>query len=201
MTQEKILHAKYVLRERIKSLESDLQICQKGAFFPITMYVFSTIDYFSSLWAGWNDPRGENKRINYPQDSRNQTDRMADFLEKYLNYPQKSSKIAVAIFRHKLMHTAEPRIITPKGRKERYYWYIDLDFNKKHFIPNKVPPDPNDPGYDHYEFLISIPQIIEDLKEGILGPRGYFWDLISNDVLQNSFKNCSQEFENYEVEL
>jgi len=211
MKKEEILKAKLILEERIRSLRNDFLLCSQNlvisgekvqnAPFPILMYAFAAIDYFSSLWVGWNDPKGKNKKKNYNSDTRNHTDRIIEFMERYLNYPTNSSRIAVAIFRHKLMHTAEPRVITIKGKNERHYWGTDFNFNKKHLLPQKVNPDPNDPCYDHYEFWISIPQLISDIETGVFGPNGYFQDLIKDEDLQSKYKNCIEEFNSYEVEL
>jgi hypothetical protein len=201
MTEEELLKAKSLFRERIESLKSDLRICQQGAFFPIVMYTFATIDYFSSFWVGWNDPKGENRTRSYNRDRRNQTERMVYFMKKYMNYPVKSSRIAIAIFRHKLMHTAEPRVITARNKKERYYWKITFDLDINHFLPQRVADDPNDPGYEHYDFCISVPRLISDIENSIFGPQGYFYDLLSSEDLQGKYKTCENEFNNYKVDL
>jgi len=118
---------------RLLSLENDV----KRAFlpmadvayapFPVAMYSFATVDYFSSFWAGWNDIRNRPR-----SDRRSQTKRMADFLEKYLIYPQKESQLAVTIWRHKLMHTAEPRELANEDGKTHYGWSIS-DQDERHW--------------------------------------------------------------------
>lgn len=193
MTDEEILKAKNLFRERIESLKSDFKICRQGAFFPIVMYAFATIDYFSSFWAGWNKKRDRDQ---------NQTQRIADFMKKYLDYPEKSSKIAIEIFRHKLMHTAEPRLITWEEGKEKYYWEIDLDFKSEHFLLQKVADDPNNLEYIHYKFLISVSYLIFAIETAVFGPCGYFYDLLANkENLQDKYKTCYEEFNSYEIEL
>jgi hypothetical protein len=118
MNSADLLRARELFRGRIDSLEHDTKRCfwpinEPGApgpaFFPSVMYCFATLDYFSSFWAGWNQTKGHGQ---------NQTDRMIAFSEKYLLYPRKESKIAIHFWRHKLMHTAEPRPLRDPSTKE-----------------------------------------------------------------------------------
>jgi hypothetical protein len=122
------LRARELFRARIDSLDHDTKRCfwpisEPGApgpaFFPPVMYCFATLDYFSSFWAGWNDLRHRPSGH-----SCNQTDRMSAFSERYLLYPQKESQIAIHFWRHKLMHTAEPRalLLRDPAIKESYIW-------------------------------------------------------------------------------
>ena len=114
--------ARDMFTERINSLENDTNRCFYGifepgapgpAFFPAIMYCFATLDYFSSFWAGWNQraPQGQS-----------QTDRMVAFGERYLLYPRKEAQIAIHFWRHKLMHTAEPRPLRDSVTNEAYCW-------------------------------------------------------------------------------
>jgi len=89
MNSADLLRARELFRARIDSLEHDTKRCfwlinepsaPGPAFFPAVMYCFSTLDYFSSFWAGWNQTKHHGQ---------NQTDRMIAFSEKYLLYPRK----------------------------------------------------------------------------------------------------------------
>jgi hypothetical protein len=208
MDDSEIQLARSSFRARIDSLRNDVMRCfwpittpsapvdapapvvanpPQYALFPAVMYCFSTVDYFSSFWAGWNDPR-EHTGIT----DNNQTRRMTGFLNKYLRYPVRAAFIAVKIWRHKLMHTAEPRQIKCNTaiapNKERVYlWaagaggsFRDGDVVSHHMRLTQLPlrnPGDLEPRsrlyFDCYEF-------VRDLEEGIFGPTGYFTDLVKN---------------------
>lgn len=155
--------------------------------FPIVMYSFAIVDYFSSFWAGWNDTR---KRPS--SDKRSQTKRMADLLEKYLLYPQKESQLAVTIWRHKLVHTSEPRVLTDKDGKTRYGWSI------------------SDKDERHWELIeaegtlvlhIGVFNLINDLRAGIMGPMGYFAELRGSATLQDLCEKAMKELSEGTFEL
>ena len=146
------------------------------------MYSFATIDYFSSFWAGWND---RNSRP--AADKRNQTKRMADFLEKFLVYPQKESQLAIAVWRHKLMHTGEPRLL--KENATVYNWSIS-DQTSKHWAVEST-------GKDECLLNIGIYNLISDLRQGVFGPQGYFWELRRDENLQNHYAAVLEEIQSY----
>ena len=205
MSQEQKFEAKNSFKKRIYSLENDARICfppglpgsEKAAYFPITLYAFATIDYFSGFFAGYNDNRRDEVNVNYIKtyNKVDQTTRIVDFLTKYLLYPFNESKIAVTIFRHKLIHTGEPKIVNEKNNEVEYTWRIG-NVVKQHMILK-----PNEKKDDSYELGIGIFQLIEDLKDGVFGHKGYFYDLLSKNDLQENWLDCTKEFESYKVKL
>jgi hypothetical protein len=118
---------------------------------------------------------------------------MSDFLEKYLNYPQKESQVALEIWRHKLMHTAEPRPLRDAQTAEVYVWL-------HHGIPGALPRN------EHWKFhrngarvifQMGLPYLIEDLRKGVLGNNGYFEELCQSKVLQINLEKFFQEMGGY----
>jgi hypothetical protein len=183
-----------MFRGRLDSLEHDIKRCfwpisepssPGPAFFPPVMYCFSTLDYFSSFWAGWNK---------VAQKGQDQNDRMVGFSEIYLLYPRKETQIAINFWRHKLMHTAEPRILEESVTKETYYWSIGTDI-KDHMALVKI-DNPN-------KFMLHFSPIafVKDFSEAIFGPTGYFKDIQGNIDLQNKYRTCYSEFENYKITI
>jgi len=192
MNSAELLRARELFRARIDSLEHDTKRCfwpisEPGApgpaFFPPVMYCFATLDYFSSFWAGWNQraPHGQN-----------QTDRMIAFSEKYLLYPRKESQIAIHFWRHKLMHTAEPRVLRDPATNESYVWSIGT--SQENHMRLVGTDDPT-------KFVLHLSPFVFvlDLREGLFGPTGYFRDLQSNSDLQSKYRTCLTEFESYEI--
>lgn len=179
--------------QRIQSLEEDTKRCfweisggPAKAFFPPVLYALATIDYFSSYWAGWNDPgRDKNKK---------QTVRLVGFMVQYLGYHEKESKIAVNIWRHKLMHTGEPRVLKAINSPERYHWKIGVNLSS-HMILTSITA-PND-----YELQFDCYAIGRDLRAGVLEPSGYLTDLRGSTDLQGKFIACFNEMESYTIKL
>src|SRR2546430_3880448 len=101
---------KKLRRRRLRSLALDTKRCFRRipnlplASFPAVLYAFATIDYLSSCWQGWNEQPKKGKR-------RSQTKRIVGFLVRFCHYSKKESQIAVEVWRHKLMHTGEPRLV------------------------------------------------------------------------------------------
>ncbi|MBI3800555.1 MAG: hypothetical protein HY268_26710 [Deltaproteobacteria bacterium] len=153
------------------------------AFFPAVMYCFATIDYFSGFWAGWNQS-GPGK---------NQTDRMIDFLDRYLLYPRKESQLAVHFWRHKLMHTSEPRKLHNADNNEVYVWRTGTGL--EHHM--ELAP------LEGQEFCLDLDPLtfVGDLRTGIFGPSGYFQELRGYADLQAKYLTCLCELESYRVKL
>jgi len=180
-------------RQRIDSLELDTKRCfwdikdpdaPGYAFFPPVMYAFATIDYFSSYWSGWNQGRR----------GKNQTDRMIDFMNMYLLYPRKNSQIAINFWRHKLMHTAEPRILRNAENDEVYYWKIGINLQQHMILLETDVPN---------KFILEFDPLalVRDLREGVFGLRGYFQELQTSDDLQQKYCQCLEEMDSYEIKL
>lgn len=186
--------ARDIFRDRVDSLEHDITRCfwpisEPGApgpaFFPAVMYCFATLDYFSSFWAGWNRqaPQGQN-----------QTDRMVAFQERYLLYPRKENQIAIQFWRHKLMHTAEPRLLRDPATNEEYYWSTGAN-PQNHMRLVAAGPQ-------KFALHFCPPAFARDLREGIFGPDGYFHQLRGDSAaLQTHYRKCFAEFEGYEIEI
>jgi hypothetical protein len=182
------------LKNRIDSLNNDViraytEIPIPGknvqvSPFPITMYALATLDYISSLWAGWNDKKNRPK-----SDKRDQTKRMISFCVKFLKYHKFESELMIKIFRHKLMHTSEPRILNSKTG-EVYGWSID--YNDEHHM--KIME------VEGSKYLIfGIKNFIDDLEVAIFGTNRYLENLNSSVYLRRRCEKCLREFESYRV--
>src|SRR6266498_4982554 len=116
-----------LFEQRLDSLDNDTKRCfapikdVQLAPFPAVLYAFATVDYFSSCWKGWNDPIFGRKKKKRP----NQTKRLVSFLMRFLRYGKKEIQVAVSVWRHKLMHTGEPRLLRNKKKTEIYGWEIN----------------------------------------------------------------------------
>lgn len=75
------------------------------------MWSFAWVDRLSSLWRGQVGTRGQSKR-------------MADFLETYLKYDRAVASFAIKLWRHTLMHTAEPRTLLENSTGLEHRWLL-----------------------------------------------------------------------------
>jgi hypothetical protein len=180
------------LRERLDSLERDTNRCytriegMPPAPFPAVLYAFATIDYLSSCWQGWNDSKGD--------PAKKQTVRIADFLEQVCHYGWAESQIAVALWRHKLMHTGEPRLLRDTATNEVYGWEINFE-GKDHMA--LVGPG----GARGRVFHINPRTLVKDLREAVFGAGGYWDQLQASPDLQAKFVAFMYETDSYTVKI
>lgn len=133
-------------------------------------------------------------RMSMPPHGHSQTDRMSEFSARYLLYPRKESQIAIQFWRHKLMHTAELRILRDSSTKETYVW--SMGTSQVNHMQLVEAGEPN-----KWVLHFSPFVFIRDLREAIFGPSGYFNDLRTNAELQSKYLQCLAEFEIYEITL
>ena len=81
------------------------------SLYGYVMHAFSVIDLLSCYWQGTASNQG-------------QTARMRDFMTQFMHYGRAESKAAVVMWRHKLMHTSEPRTLVGKSSGKRYSWLL-----------------------------------------------------------------------------
>ena len=84
--------------------------------FPHTLYgymmlCFASIDLFSTYWRGNASPNGQTKR-------------MVNFMQTYLSPNRESCNVAVQMWRHKLMHTGQPRFLVDERTGKTYRWLL-----------------------------------------------------------------------------
>jgi hypothetical protein len=190
MNEAELGKALRLFRHRLASLEHDVRRCfweiPQGpgpAFFPAVMYCFATLDYFSSCWAGWNRS-GPGK---------DQTARLIDFMTRFLLYGRKEATLAVHFWRHKLMHTSEPRVLRNKDNDELYVWRTGTRL--AHYMELVRLTD------QQYQLDFDPLEFLDDLRTAVLGPSGYFEDLRRSGDLQAKYEACFKEMDSYSVSL
>lgn len=96
-------------------------------------------------------------------------------------------------WRHKLMHTAEPRLLRDAATNEEYGWSIGTD-PQNHMRLVAV---------DTQKFALHFCPLVftRDLREGVFGPAGYFQQLRADPDLQTKYLQCFTEFETYDIQI
>lgn len=97
--------------------------------------VFSHIDLLSSYW------RGSNKY---------QSMRMVDFMDEHMSHGREAHSVAVQVWRHQLIHTAQPRPLKDPSSNKIIYWL--LQWGDRHL-----------PKEQHFTFSETESQIILNL--------------------------------------
>lgn len=196
MENTEIVSAKKELKNKIKSLRNDysrafIDITSKRiqpSPFPITMFVMSVVDYFSSLLAGWSK---SDRSLGHFQ-----TTRMVDFCQNELGYGSQESRTLVKIYRHSLMHTSDPKVIRDNTANITIGWSIS-DVDSKHM---SLQPYPNLPSATDIRLLhIGIKNLIDDLDNFVKSPRGFLDRLSKERTVQNNFESCKQEISNQQL--
>ena len=183
--RELISFAESFIKERIESLDEDVSHCLQGTFapFPALLYCFSTIDLLGALCAG-------DATRNAPS-----TRQSADYMQNFMNYTKDQSQILQKIFRHKIVHLAQPKaVIQDNSRLISWrYWHNDPACHLK----LKRLPRGSDFSVTQYwkilvdyEFNISISHFMKDIRKSVVSPSGYLASLQTIPDYQKNFENA-----------
>lgn len=122
---ELVKFARDLVRNRIDSLEKDVTYCLRDqaqppsapyAPFPALLYCFSTLD-------------------KTPYNSKN-------YAQRFMNYTEEQSNLLIQIFRHKLVHLAQPKFVYHDSVKSRdITWRYYHDNQEEHLKIDKLPPN------------------------------------------------------------
>jgi len=179
--------AENFIEERIASLEKDVACCLQGkAVFPALLYCFSTIDLLGALNAGC-----ATKKSHTAQQS-------AVYMRCFMNYTEEQSRILQSLFRHKIVHLAQPKAVFIDVQRSICwrYWHENPE---KHLKLIKLPSGskvsvtttweiPCD-----YEFNLSITHFVKDLATSVEGTSGYLAILRKEPELQKCFKTAIEQ--------
>jgi len=181
-TDELIQFARTFLHERTDSLQRDVLVCthEATAAFPAILYCFSTIDLLGALLGG--DAKS----------SSGVTDRAKAYARRFMHYSAEQCDLLWGIFRHKIVHLAQPSPVKLfKGKKTTWrYWHDDGGHHLK-LVP-LVPPvqEARTSGLSfeaEQRFEISIRHLVADVVDSVHAPGGYLHTLASDTDLQGKF--------------
>ena len=125
---EVIKFSRGFVNNRINSLEKDVQYCllknnfpNKYAPFPALLYYFSTIDLLGSLLEGDASRKA---------DATNNSKR---YMKMFMNYTIEQTSLLIDIFRHKLVHLAQPKFVYTDNQGKKITWIYYHDNSQKTF--------------------------------------------------------------------
>jgi hypothetical protein len=168
------------LNERIESLERDVRVCLQGdAPFPALLYCFSTIDLFGALLGGDAKPFAAT------------TNQAEQYMRHFMRYTDEQSNLLMKIFRHKVVHLAQPRaVIDDRGR--HVSWGIWHEAREHHLKLVQVDRGERQLTWNWsvtwtHRFEISVMHFMQDIRESIVRASGYLHRLDQDQCLRKKF--------------
>jgi len=177
------------IRKQIEDLEKEVSAVYKTLVlphwnkelhgFPQTLYgymmrVFTFVDLLSAYWMG-NDG--------------DQSKRVLAFMNKYMRLDEEANSVALQMWRHKLMHTAQPRALEDANAEKTYYWLLHWQ--------DHLPED------QHYTFSntsgrrilnIGLAYLISDLKQGAAN---YDRELATSKEMQANYSRFEEKLSSF----
>ena len=168
--------ARNFINERINSLQKDAIHCLQRPYapFPALLYCLATIDLLGALCYG----RGHSRT----------------YMHSFMGYTTEQSKLIQQIFRHKLVHLAQPKTVFSHNNKTVSWQYVHEN-TPDHLIIKDSPNDKKIWVKSNWAvdvdqvFTIGITQLMEDIKESVLRHGGYL------DQLDLNYNHLLDKFE------
>ena len=186
--QDLLEHAKDFIDRKMSSLKNDVSRYVKTepyTQYPTLIYCFCNIDLLGALYAG-----KAGKNVNTTQQSKN-------YMKRFMGYSELQSTLLQCIFRHKLIHVAEPLLSVIEYESRRIAWQYNHYNVVNHliFVPttttnNNIQIAPNwNIEFDEI-FEISILGLAEDIEKSVYKNGGYLQMLEKDASLQSHFEEA-----------
>jgi hypothetical protein len=183
------------VKERMDSLQKDVIHCLQVPYapFPAILYCLSSVDFLGALVAGQAAQYDSvTKRLVRP------TPNTLRYMRDFMCYTQEQSTLILGIFRHKLVHLAQPSPCA-KNNGKNVAWRYEHQSTQKHLLLENAPKDTKIQVKSDWEipvdsiFTLGIKQFIDDIQDSVYRHGGYL-DLLENDShLQDMFKKAIEE--------
>lgn len=185
---ELLQFARVFLRERTDSLQRDVLACTHGATaaFPAILYCLSTVDLLGALLGGdAKSPSGV-------------TDRAKAYARRFMHYSVDQCDLLWGVFRHKIVHLAQPNPVKlfKTKRTSWGYWHDDGGHHLKLVALDPPVRETRASGLSieaEQRFEISIGHLVADIVDSVHGPGGYLHTLMTDTDLQGKFTKAVTE--------
>jgi hypothetical protein len=195
-----INHAKGFIKTRMDALEKDVEHCVKTkpyAPFPALIYCFSNIDLLGALYGGRADTSAPTTQRSKKYSSTQQSKR---YMMDFMGYNEEQSTLLQCIFRHKLVHLAEPLLSVIEFKSRLIAWKYNHYNTVNHliFVPaittnNKIQITANwEIQFDEI-FEVSILGLAKDIINSVYKTNGYIESLQKDSALQSHFENAIED--------
>jgi hypothetical protein len=157
---ELVGYARDFVGEKISSLEKDVNHCLQGQLAPFTalLYCFAVVDLFGALASGRADKNAST------------TQQSISYMTSFMNYTSENAEIVLNLFRHKLVHLAQPNpVIRRDGELITWRYHHD---NKQYHLKKIQLPQSYTAQISSiwtisitHEFNISIMDFVREIKD------------------------------------
>jgi len=173
--------AEPLVRRRIASLNNDVDHCthqEPYAPFPALLYCFATVDFLAALYAG-NTGKGQ------------QAANTRQYMTEMMAYTEEQVRLLQAIYRHKLVHLAEPKSVIADANRLVSWRYVHPR-DEQHLsitaVRAWVVVTPKWQVLCDHEFFISIRSFADDItRSATTAPDGYLPRVVREPALQANF--------------
>jgi hypothetical protein len=192
---------RFIIEERLTSLQKDVKAClESDCAFPALLYCFSTIDLLGALNSG------------YAMESSKTKENFKGYVTRFMRngstvsrerYSTLQVDLLQGIFRHKIVHLAQPKLVVKKDSM-LIAWRYEYPNTSNHLALERIGYEkkvrhiltPKNLFYDHV-FVISITQLMYDIIDSVIRPNGYYSKLQSNyKGLQDNFDQAIEQLYN-----
>src|SRR4030065_2663152 len=186
--RELLRFARGFIDDRLSALNKDVAHCLKEPFapFPAIMFCFSTINLFGALYKGDASKNAKS------------TIQSSEYMQKFMHYSKEQSDLLLGIFRHKIVHLAQPNPYFKIGSRVMSwgYWHNDRTHHLK--MTNITPPVEIQVSSSllvkcDCRFEISISHFIGDINASVHEPEGYYHKLKKDKKTQEYFDKAIYE--------
>jgi hypothetical protein len=198
--------ARFFIGERIRSLKKDVDHCLREPFapFPAILYCLSTIELMGALKEGEASAHPSKSR-EYVDPCDGTTKQMGvnapaiNYMRDFMNYTDEQICLLMQLFRHKLVHLAQPKVIVKRNCKI-VSWHYEHENRGKHLLLETAPKDTKVVVKSGWEidvdqiFTISIRHLAEDIEDSVYEHGGYFDKFETDTILRDNFKNAIEAF-------
>lgn len=188
---ELIQHARKIIIAKVATLENDVHRCIETnlgpyppAPFPALLFCFSVTDLLGAFLAGNAKPGAKT------------AEQARSYMQRFMIYTEEQAQLLQDVFRHKLVHLADPRPVRRDAKSRLLTWQEWHNNRMKHLTVEKLPDKQNiyitsilQKEFDHI-FHVGIWNLVEDIRTSVEKPGGYLDSLETSVDLQDKFENA-----------
>lgn len=192
--KELIQYARKIILMKVASLENDVQRCisqnttepYQPAPFPALLFCFSVIDLLGAFLAG-SAKAGKT------------AEQAKEYMQICMVYTEEQAELLQKVFRHKLVHLAEPKPIMADKKSRLITWQEWHNDRVKHLTIERLKDKEKiyvtsvfSREFDHI-FHVGIWNLVEDIRMSVEKPNGYLDSLEKTADLQDKFEQAIVE--------
>ena len=155
------------------------------ATFPALLYYFSTIDLLGSLLEG----DASRKAVT--------TNNSKRYMKCFMNYAIERTNLLIDIFRHKLVHLAQPQFVYTDNQGKKITWRYYHNNPENHLRIDELDITINVTStyniYATHQFNLDIMHFMLDIKDSVERPNGYLEAIETTPSLQTNFVNAIEQ--------